>query len=137
MGTMKLPFVPQATVCRVHMSISGTVYTIFWTSGVSCGFQSQSGQPYFHLGGGIQDIHYLRFISGATPLPVYMASIAASRLPLHVCFNRGKRLKWVISPLAIIRANPRDYRLTHISVFHLGTPPVLDSIPSPIQMGIP
>ena len=42
----------------------------------------------FTLGGGVHDIYSLRFTSGVTPLPVYMASIAASYFP-HVCFSRG------------------------------------------------
>ena len=33
-------------------------------------------------------IHSLRFTSGVTPLPVYNASIAASRLP-HMCVSAG------------------------------------------------
>ena len=37
----------------------------------------------FALSRGIHDIHFLRFTSGATPLLVYMASIAASCFP-HV-----------------------------------------------------
>ena len=35
----------------------------------------------FAFGRGIHDIHSLRFTSGATPLPVYIASIAASCFP--------------------------------------------------------
>ena len=35
---------------------------------------------------------YLRFTSGATPLLVYYASIAASHLPPHACFSRGGML---------------------------------------------
>ena len=35
----------------------------------------------FELCGGVRDIRSLRFTSGATPLPVYIASIAAGRFP--------------------------------------------------------
>ena len=45
------------------------------------GFKARVGSALFALGGGICDIHSLRFTSGMTPLPVYNASIAASHLP--------------------------------------------------------
>ena len=45
------------------------------------GFKARMGSAFFALCGGICDIHSLRFTSGATPLPVYNASIAASCLP--------------------------------------------------------
>ena len=45
----------------------------------------------FVLGGSVHDIHSPRFTSGATPLPVLMASIAASHFP-HMCFSRGRIL---------------------------------------------
>ena len=71
--------------------------SLFWTSGdVSSGFQSQIGQPSSHFGRGICDM-FLRFTSGVTPLPVYIASIAASHLPLvHVseevgCWDLSRR----------------------------------------------
>ena len=38
-------------------------------------------EALFQFGRGVHDIHPLRFTSGATPLPVYNASIIASRLP--------------------------------------------------------
>ena len=61
---------------------------MFWTSGdVSSGFQSQSGQPYSHFGKVILEIYSLRFISGVTPLPVYIANVAASSLSPHVCWD--------------------------------------------------
>ena len=48
----------------------GPLIPLFWTSGdVSSGFQSQGGQPYSR---------FLGVNSGATLLPVYVASIAAS-----------------------------------------------------------
>ena len=53
----------------------GPLIPLFWTSGdVSSGFQSQSGQPYSHFGGGIHT-------SGVTHFPVYNASIAAGHFP--------------------------------------------------------
>ena len=56
--------------------------SLFWTSGdVSSRFQSQSVQPYSRLLGGVKYISSLIFTSGATPLPVYNGSIAASPLP--------------------------------------------------------
>ena len=45
------------------------------------GFKARVGSALFELCGGVRDIRSLRFTSGATPLPVYNASIAASRLP--------------------------------------------------------
>ena len=41
---------------------------------------------FFELCGGVHDIHSLRFTSGVTHLPVYNASIAASRFP-HMCVS--------------------------------------------------
>ena len=56
------------------------------------GFKVRVGSALFELCGGINDIHSLRFNSGATPLPVYNASIAASRLPhMHVSAGVGCR----------------------------------------------
>ena len=49
------------------------------------GFKARVGSALFELCGGIRDISSLRFTSGATPLPVYIASIAAGRFPhMHV-----------------------------------------------------
>ena len=45
------------------------------------GFKARVGSALFALGGGVRNICSLRFTSGRTPLPVYNASIAASRLP--------------------------------------------------------
>ena len=45
------------------------------------GFKARVGSALFELCGGVHDIHSLRLTSGATHLPVYKASIAASRLP--------------------------------------------------------
>ena len=72
------------------MSIFGSLIPLFWTSGdISSGFQNQSGQPYSHLAKAYM-IHSLKFTSGATPLPVYMASIAASCSPyIHVSAEVG------------------------------------------------
>ena len=50
------------------------------------GFKARVGSALFTLGGGIHDIHSLRFTSDATPLLVYNASIAASHLP-HMCVS--------------------------------------------------
>ena len=59
----------------------GPLVPLFWTSGDVCsGYQSQSGQPYSHLAE-VYMICSRRFISGATPFPVYMASIAAGHFP--------------------------------------------------------
>ena len=45
---------------------------------------------FTQFGRGVHDIHYLRFTSCATLLPVYMASIAASRFPhMHVSAEVG------------------------------------------------
>ena len=43
------------------------------------GFKERVGSALFALGRGIHDIHALRFTSSATPLPMYNASIVASR----------------------------------------------------------
>ena len=54
------------------------------------GFKARVGSALFELCGGVCDICSLRFTSGATPLPVYNASIAASRLPhMHVSAEVG------------------------------------------------
>ena len=45
------------------------------------GFKARVGSALFKLCGGVRDIRSPRFTSGATHLPVYKASIAASRLP--------------------------------------------------------
>ena len=50
------------------------------------GFKARVGSALFEICGGVRDIRSLRFTSGATPLPVYNASIAASRLP-HMCVS--------------------------------------------------
>ena len=52
------------------------------------GFKARVGSALFKLCGGVCDIHSLRFTSGATPLPVYIASIAASHFSPHACFSR-------------------------------------------------
>ena len=54
------------------------------------GFKARVGSALFELCGGVCDIRSLRFTSGATPLPVYTASIAASHLPhMHVSAEVG------------------------------------------------
>ena len=50
------------------------------------GFKARVGSALFELCGGVRDIHSLRFTSGATPLLVYIASIAASGFP-HMCVS--------------------------------------------------
>ena len=45
------------------------------------GFKTRVGSALFELCRGIRDIRSLRFTSDVTLLPVYSASIAASRLP--------------------------------------------------------
>ena len=62
----------------------GPLIPLFWTSGdVSSGFQSQSGFCLIHTWQRHTSnvTRSLRFTSGVTHLPVYDASIAASRLP--------------------------------------------------------
>ena len=64
------------------MSICGATDTPvldFWWCFL--GFKARVGSALFTLGGGVCNIRSLRFTSGATPLPVYNASIAASCLP--------------------------------------------------------
>ena len=55
------------------------------------GFKARVGSALFELCGVMEcDIHSLRFTSGATPLPVYIASIAAGRFPhMHVSAEVG------------------------------------------------
>ena len=54
------------------------------------GFKARVGSALFELCGGICDIRSLRFTSGATPLPVYIASIAAGHFPhMHVSTEVG------------------------------------------------
>ena len=54
------------------------------------GFKARVGSALFALGRVVRNIHSLRFTSGATPLPVYNASIAASHLPhMHVSVEVG------------------------------------------------
>ena len=45
------------------------------------GFKARVGSALFKLCGGVHDIHFLKFTSGATPLPVYMTSIVAGCFP--------------------------------------------------------
>ena len=63
---------------------------LFWTSGdVSSGVQSQRAfKALFTLGGGICDIHSLRFTSGVTPADLLVARMAASLLPSCVYQQR-------------------------------------------------
>ena len=49
-------------------------------------FKTGVGSALFELCGGIRDICSLRFTSGATPLPVYIASIATGCFP-HMCVS--------------------------------------------------
>ena len=54
------------------------------------GFKARVGSSLFELCGGIRDICSLRFTSGATHLPVYKDSRAASHLPhMHVSAEVG------------------------------------------------
>ena len=71
-----------------HMSICGATDTPVLDLLVMSplGFKARVGSALFELCGGICDIRSLRFTSGATPLPVYNASIAASCLP-HMCVS--------------------------------------------------
>ena len=56
------------------------------------GFKARVGSALFELCGGVRDICSLRFTSGATHLPVYKASIAASHLPhMHVSAEVGRQ----------------------------------------------
>ena len=66
----------------------GPLIPQFWTSPL--GFKARANSALFKLCGGKYDIHSLRFTSGATPLLVYNASIAASRFPnMHVSAEVG------------------------------------------------
>ena len=66
-----------------HMSIFGA----------PLGFKARVGSALFELCRGIHDIHSLRFTPGATPLPVYIASIAASHFPhIRVSAEVGCRI---------------------------------------------
>ena len=54
------------------------------------GFKARVSSALFKLCGGVRDIRSLRFTSWATPLPVYIASIAASHFPhMHVSAEVG------------------------------------------------
>ena len=60
---------------------------LFWTSGdVSCGFQSQSGQPYSDLVE-VCVLHVPRFTSGAIPADLLAASMAA--VPFSFTYPRA------------------------------------------------
>ena len=62
------------------------------------GFKARVGSALFELCGGIHDIPSLRFTSGTTPLPVYIASIAAGRFPhMRVSAEVGCRILQPIS----------------------------------------
>ena len=62
------------------------------------GFKARAGSALFELCRGIPDIRSLRFTSGATPLPVYIASIAAGRFPhMRVSAEVGCRILQPIS----------------------------------------
>ena len=71
------------------MSICGATNTpVLMTS--SLGFKARARSTLFELCGDIPDICCLRYTSGATPLPVYNASIAVSHLPrMHVSAEVG------------------------------------------------
>ena len=68
--------------CWTHAHLWGHWYPCFGLLVTSpMGFKARVGSALFALGGGVRNIHSLWFTSGATPLPVYNASIAASHLP--------------------------------------------------------
>ena len=62
-------------ICE-HMSIFGATDALFQIYGdISSGFHSQSGLPYFHFGGGVRDICFPRFTSGATSLEWHLLTL--------------------------------------------------------------
>ena len=64
---------------------------LFWTYGdVSSVFQSQSGQPYSHFGGGHIDCMSLKFTSGVTHADPLVASMVAELFPLCTCIGGSK-----------------------------------------------
>ena len=69
--------------CWTHAHLWGHWYPCFGllVTTSPLGFKARVGSTLFAFGGGLHNIHSLRFTSGATPLPVYNASIAASHLP--------------------------------------------------------
>ena len=74
---------------HTHVHFWGHWYPCFGLLVTSpLGFKARVGFALFTLGRGLHHIRSLRFTSGATPLPVYNATIVASCLP-HVCFSRG------------------------------------------------
>ena len=67
----------------------GPVIPLFRTFGdVSSGFKARVGSALFELCRGVGDICSLRFTSGVTPLPVYIASIAASHFLKRCVFQQ-------------------------------------------------
>ena len=69
---------------HVHLWATDTHFRLLVTSPL--GFKARVGSALFKLCGGVRDIRSLRFTSGATPLLVYIASIAAGRFP-HMCVS--------------------------------------------------
>ena len=87
---------PHPRTCFLFFNIFlGTLIPLFQTSGdISSGFQSQSGFCLIQTLWSIHDIYSLRFTSGVTPLPVYMASIVAGRFPhIHLSAEVGCRIR--------------------------------------------
>ena len=78
-------------LCWTHVHFWGHWYPCFRLLVMSpLGFKARVGSALFELCRGVHDICSLRFTSGATPLPVYIASIAASRFPhMHVSAEVG------------------------------------------------
>ena len=77
--------------CWTHVHLWGHWYPCFELLMMSpLGFKAKVGSALFALGRGICVTCSLRFPSGATPLLVYNASIAASCLPhMHVSVEVG------------------------------------------------
>ena len=99
------------------MSIFGatdTPVSDFWRH-PPLGFKARVGSALFELCRGIRDIRSPRFTSGATPLPVYIASIAAGHFFPHACFSRGRMLDLNHRPPAW-QADPPKYNDMHAQV---------------------
>ena len=107
--------------CWTHVHLWGHWYPCFGLLVTSpLGFKARVGSALFELCGGVRDIDLrsLRFTSGATHLPVYNASIAASRLPhMRISAEVGCRDLNRRPPARQSDALPtRPRRLAHFSV---------------------
>ena len=92
--------------CWAHVHFWGHWYPCFGLLLTSpLGFKARVGSALFELCGGVCDICSLRFTSGVTPLPVYIASIAAGHFPdMRVSAEVGCQI-WTIDLLLGKRAH--------------------------------